>query len=179
MFADQLAEQLRDGGREVVRVCADGFLNPRAVRHRRGRTSPEGFWRDSYDLASLHRWVLGPLGPGGDRGYRHAVHDEATDRPVEPPLRRASPGAVLVLDGLFLHREELRGAWDLSVFLQVPFDVSVARMAARDGTPDDPGHPSLSRYVQGQRRYFAACAPWTRAALVVDNTDLDAPSLVR
>ncbi len=78
---------------------------------------------------------------------------------------------------LFLHRDELVGTWDLSVFLQVPFPVSVARLAARDGTPADPEDHSLVRYVAGQRLYFTACQPWHRAALVIDATDLDAPSL--
>jgi len=177
MFADQLA-QLRDGGRDVVRVSIDAFHHPRAVRYRRGRTSPKGFWLDSYDLRTLHKRVLQPLGPGGNRRYRTAAHDLATDLQVEPPEQDAPAGAVLVLDGLFLHRDELLGTWDLSIFLQVPFGVSVARMAARDGGSADPGHPSLTRYVRGQGLYFAACSPWTRADVVVDNTNLDAPAVL-
>jgi len=178
MFADQLAAQLRDGGRDVVRVSIDAFHHPRAVRYRRGRTSPKGFWLDSYDLRTLHKRVLQPLGPGGNRRYRTAAHDLATDLQVEPPEQDAPAGAVLVLDGLFLHRDELLGTWDLSIFLQVPFGVSVARMAARDGGSADPGHPSLTRYVRGQGLYFAACSPWTRADVVVDNTNLDAPAVL-
>lgn len=84
-----------------------------------------------------------------------------------------------MLDGLFLHRDELVGSWDLSVLLQVPFAVSAARMAARDGSYPDPTHLSVARYVRGQELYFAACRPWQRAELVVDATDLDAPTLVR
>lgn len=82
------------------------------------------------------------------------------------------------MDGIFLHRDELVDAWDLSVFLRVPFAASVARLATRDGSHPDPEHPSVARYVQGQRLYFAACTPWKRADLVVDNTDLNAPTLV-
>ncbi|MCI2422071.1 uridine kinase [Saccharopolyspora sp. K220] len=178
MFADELAERLRRANRDVVRVSADDFHHVRAIRHRRGRDSPEGFWLDSYDYASLRRRVLDPLGPGGSRRYQPAAHDLATDLRVSPPHRHAPPGAVLLLDGLFLHRDELADVWDMSIFLQVPFRVSVARMAARDGGVSDPEHPAVARYVQGQRRYFAACAPWRRADLVIDNTDLRAPTLV-
>lgn len=88
------------------------------------------------------------------------------------------PAAVLVVDGLFPHRDELAGVWEMSVFLQVPFAVSVARMAARDGSHPDPTHASMVRYVEGQQRYFDACRPWERADLVVDVTDLDAPTLI-
>lgn len=83
----------------------------------------------------------------------------------------------VAVDGLFLHRDELADAWDVSVFLDVPFTVSVPRGAARDGGEPDPVHPSNARYVEGNRLYFAACAPWERATVVVDNTDLARPRI--
>jgi uridine kinase len=86
---------------------------------------------------------------------------------------------VLVVDGLFLHRDELAGAWDLSVFLDVPFTATAQRMALRDGTHPDPDHPDLRRYVEAQRIYFAACAPQKRATVLVDNTDFYRPRIVR
>jgi uridine kinase len=48
-------------------------------------------------------------------------------------------------------------------------------MAVRDGSHPDPKHPSVVRYVEGQRLYFDVCRPWERADLVVDASDLDAP----
>lgn len=179
VFADQLADVLRASGRSVARASADDFHQPRALRYRRGRDSPEGFWLDSYDYPALQERLLHPFGPGGSLRYRTASHDLTSDKPQDPLICAAAPGTVLVLDGLFLHRDELVASWDLSVFLQVPFTVSVARMAARDGSHPDPSHPSVARYVQGQQLYFAACRPWRRANLVVDATDLDAPKLTR
>ncbi len=46
-FADELAGALAPSGRQIIRVCADDFLNPRDVRYLRGRSSPEGFFLDS------------------------------------------------------------------------------------------------------------------------------------
>jgi uridine kinase len=161
-----------------VHVSADGFHHVRALRHRRGRDSPEGFWLDSFDHSALIENVLVPFGPGGDRRYRPAVHDLATDTALDLPWQQAPTDAVLVVDGLFLHRDELAGHWDLSIFLSAPFEVTVARMAGRDGSHPDPEHPSVARYVQGQRLYFAACRPWERADLVIDNSDVDRPALV-
>ncbi|MEU7976281.1 uridine kinase [Micromonospora sp. NPDC049089] len=177
-FAGELAALLRGRGRPVVHVSADDFHHRRAVRHRRGRDSPEGFWLDSYDYEALVHNVLEPFGPEGSRRYRPAAHDLRTDEILDLEWRTAAPGTVLIVDGLFLHRDELVECWDFSVFVDAPFAVTVARMARRDGSHPDPYHPSLGRYVGGQRLYFAACAPHERADVVIDNRDVTRPALV-
>lgn len=178
-FADELAAALRHRGRPVVRVRVDDFHHVRAARYRRGRQSPSGFWLDSFDYQRLWAEVLGPLGPGGTRRYRPAGHDLASDQVMYPPLIQAPAGAVVIIDGLFLHRPDLAGAWELSIFLDVGFDETARRMASRDGSEPDPEHPSLARYVTAQRRYLAECRPRQRADIVIDNTSLDAPVLLR
>jgi uridine kinase len=177
-FADALAAHLLAHTRDVVRIRADDFLNPRAIRHRHGRDSPEGFFLDSYDVPRLRLDVLDPFSPHGSGRYRESALDPATDLPLEPPWQQAEPGAVLVLDGMFLHRDELVDAWDISVLLDVPFAETVRRMSVRDGTNPDPEHPSMRRYVEGQRLYFRTCDPRSRADVVIDNTDVDGPRIV-
>ncbi|WP_200941908.1 hypothetical protein [Angustibacter sp. Root456] len=179
VLADELAAVLEARGRAVVRVGIDGFHHPRARRYRRGRRSAEGFYRDSYDLEALRSHVLGPLGPGGGGRYVPAVHDVERDLALTVEPRQAPAGAVLVLDGLFLHRPELVGEWDFSVLVTAPFEVTFARMAVRDGCPADPDHPDNQRYVGGQRLYFAEADPEHRADVVVDNTDPAGPLLRR
>lgn len=178
VFAAELATALRLLGREVVQLSVDGFHRQRALRHHRGRDSAAGFWLDSFDYPALRTNLLDGFGPAGTGRYREAGHDLSSDALLDLPWRTAAPDAILVLDGLFLHRDDLLEYWDFSVFLEVPFAVSVARMAHRDGSEPDPGHPANARYVGGQRLYFAACSPAERASLVVDNTDLDEPRIV-
>ncbi|MEV4538926.1 AAA family ATPase [Asanoa sp. NPDC049518] len=177
-FADELAAAVHALGRRVVRVSLDDFHNVRAVRYRQGRESPEGFWQDSYNYLRFLSDVLDPFGPAGSRRYRPAAHDLATDTILDPEPLTALPGTVLVVDGLFLHRDEIVMAWDLSVFLDVPFDETARRMAARDGTNPDPEHPSMRRYVEAQRIYFRACSPQQRADILIDNSDVSAPRIV-
>jgi uridine kinase len=175
VFAGALATRLRAAGRPVVHASVDDFHRLRAERYRRGRDSPEGFWLDSFDYDRLRSDLLEPLSPGGSGRYRTAVHDLATDRLLDEPWQQAPAGLVLVLDGLFLHRDELHGYWDLSVFLDVPFAVTARRLADRDGT----GADSLRRYVEAQRLYLGACRPADRATLVIDNTDWSRPAIRR
>lgn len=176
-LADALAAVLRAGDVPVVRASVDGFHNPRAIRYRRGRSSPEGFFRDSYDYAALQRCLLDPLSPGGDRRYRTAAFDHRADAPVEAPEQRAASGSVLIVDGIFLHRPELRAYWDFSIFLDVRFEVSIPRGAQRGEGSADPLAPENRRYVEGQRLYLRECDPKAHASLVVSYDDLAAPSI--
>jgi uridine kinase len=177
VFADEVAARLRALDLEVVRAGVDGFHNPPALRYRRGRDDPDGFYLDSYDYAGLRRQLLDRLGPGGDRRIVRAVYDVHREAAVETAVEVVTPGSVLIFDGIFLHRPELRDVWDLSIYLDVPFEVSIPRGAQRGYGDPDPGAPSNRRYVDGQRRYLATCDPAGQATWVVDNTDLARPVL--
>ena len=180
-FADELALALEAAGVPVIRASVDGFHRPRLRRYERGRSSAEGFYRDSYDYDLLRRVLLSPLGPEGDGGHRAAAFDVTTDQPLALPVQQATQGNILLFDGLFLHRPELRQFWDASIFLRVPFDVSIPRGASRGegyGSPD-PAATSNARYIGGQRLYFAEAQPEQYAPFVVDNSDLNTPYFTR
>jgi uridine kinase len=90
----------------------------------------------------------------------------------------ALAGSVLILDGLFLHRQEMRETWDFSIFLDAPFDITVPRGAARGpgwGGSPDPAAPSNRRYVEGQQIYLRKNQPRACANVVIDYSDLAAP----
>lgn len=176
-FADELAETIVT--RPTIRVGLDGFHHPRSVRYRRGRHSPEGYFHDSYDYARLREMVLEPLSPGGGGRYGRAAFDYRTDRPIASGWQHAPSDAVLIVDGIFLHRPELRPYWDYTVFLQVDFTMSIRRCAARGDLDPDPGAPSNRRYVEGQRLYLDQCHPADQASIVIDNSDLGEPHITR
>lgn len=95
-FANQLARAIDDAGRPAVVVHEDDFLAPRESRYRLGRQSPEGFFRDSYNLPALITHVLDPLRPGGDRRVRRRLFDHRTDAPVDAPVEDLPVTAVVI-----------------------------------------------------------------------------------
>ncbi|MDI2036763.1 uridine kinase [Paenarthrobacter nitroguajacolicus] len=179
-FAQAVSAALTSGlmDRPVLTIHVDDFLNLQEVRHRRGRTSPEGFWLDTYDYEALEQYVLTPLGEGGDGEYRPAVMDPRKNLRLHIEPVKAPEDAIVLVEGMFLHRDELRGRWDYSLFLDVPFEETARRMSIRDGSSFDPEHPSMRRYVGGQRLYFEEARPWTRATRVIDNTHPEQPRLL-
>lgn len=87
---------------------------------------------------------------------------------------------MLVLDGIFLHRPELRWHWSWSLWLEAGRATTLRRCVARDGAGSgDPADASNRRYVLGQQLYVREAAPARHATRVVDNDDLAAPVLVR
>ena len=181
VLADALAPLVIAEGRQVIRASVDDFHHPRAVRYARGRYSPDGFFLDSYDYPAFRRLLLDPLGPAGSGNYIARHFDHRTDQPVAPRPQQAPSATALIVDGIFLHRPELRAYWDLSIFLQIDFAISRERNAAREGTPGalDPDTPANRRYGGGQQRYLSECAPAQNADILIDYNDLRAPKILK
>ena len=177
-FAEALASTLIGLGRVVVPASIDDFHHPRAHRHAHGRTA-ETVWTRSFDIAGLRRELIDPWLAGPGSAYRRRRHDLASDASVDEAPVSVPERGVLVVDGVFSQRPELVDAWDVVIWLEVPDEIRVARMAARDGGVDDLDDPDQQRYLGAQRIYREACDPAGRADVVVDNTDWEHPVLVR
>ena len=176
-LANELVDPLRRRGRPVIRASIDGFHNPRSARYRLGRSSPEGYYQNSFDHDAVITSLLQPLGPGGSLRYRQAVFNYRIDSAVDSPNELAPSSAILLFDGVFLHRPELRPYWDFSLFLDAPFEVTIARCAGRDGGSPDVHAPENHRYVEGQRLYLRECEPARLATIVIRNEDLASPQM--
>ncbi len=181
VLAEELVAPLERRGRVVIRASVDGFHNPRRIRQRRGAMSPEGYYLDSFDYAALKEELLEPLGPGGNLTFRPAVFDFLTDSGVESPLSTADRDAVLLFDGIFLLRPQLREQWDFRIFVDATFEVTVGRALTRDlslfGTREAVLERYGLRYVPGERRYLEEVSPADVADCVVGNDDPLDPTL--
>ncbi|NYG59162.1 uridine kinase [Nocardioides daedukensis] len=174
-FARALAHELAGRGRAVQDASVDDFHHPRAHRHALGRT-PETVWTRSYDYRAICRELLDPWRRGSGTPYSPTWHDLDSDQPLTAAQTVPERG-ILVVDGVFLQRPELIDRWDLTVYLDVPPEVTVARMARRDGTPEDPAHPDQRRYLLAQEHYRTTCDPLGAADVVVDNADWQQPAI--
>jgi uridine kinase len=177
-LADALASKL---GRPVIRASVDDFHHPQAIRYARGRYSPDGYYLDSYDYDAFRQLLLDPLSPNGSRDFTARSFDYRAEKPFPPDVRQAAPRSALIVDGIFLHRPELRSYWDLSVFLKVDFEISLPRGAQRSPALEspDPDAPLNQRYIRGQQRYLDQCRPEHWADTVIDYNDLRMPKILK
>lgn len=167
-IASELASQIRARGRPVVLLHVDDFMHLRMVRHRRGRNSPLGYFLDSYDYDALKDRALKPLAASGSGIYQAGITDRRSDQRVNFPALTAPEDAVVIVEGLFLHRDELADWWDYSVFISSNRFAALERKAQRDGLTIDPDSQRGRRYLVGQILYLDSCHPQERATWLLD-----------
>lgn len=186
-FGDELARTLERRGLETVRSTTDLFHRPRSERMRLGASSPEGYFQDSHQVSAIVSELLVPFRSGASEVLIGAF-DEPSDQPQ--PVQASVPSkAVLVFDGLFVHRPELREHWDLTVMLRA--DRRCGEAWLRFLETDLPADPSdraeeldrrlalarWPRYRQGWSRYLDSIGS-TAATIDIDNEDLGSPVIL-
>ena len=177
-LAERLADRLNA---PAVRASVDGFHRPREARHRRGRLSAEGYYRDAFDTEALLGRLLRPFAAGAGH-VATQVFDHATDEVAEAACD-VPPRAVLVVDGVFVLREPLRDHWSLAVHLRVSPEETLRRALVRDvgvlGDAAEVEQRYRRRYLPAEQMYRADCDPAGHADVVIDNDDPAAPRVVR
>jgi len=180
-LADELAAALVRLGRTAFVVRGDDFHRPRSIRYRRGRESAEGYYRDAFDTALLRRCVLDPLAAPAPAAFRARGFDLERDAPIDDVPRTANPGDVVVLEGSFLLRPELRDGFDYVVFVETSFETAERRGVARDaaglGGEETARRLYRVRYHAAHRLHFDEIDVDRDASAVVGNEDLDRPTL--
>lgn len=180
-LANELAGLITTRRRPVTRVELDSFLNPRAVRYRRGLNSAEGFLEDSYDFEALTRRVLVPVTSGDQRIVRR-VFDRASDAPVIVDPELVADNAIVIVDGGFLLSRRLRRFWRTSILLEVTREERLARALSRDTERLGDAASIVERYEQryfpGFELYLERERPEEAATIIVNNTVPSRPVLM-
>lgn len=114
-FANELAEEMKNRGVQVIRTSIDDFHNPRVIRYAQGKESARGYYEDAHDYTAFKERLLKPLGPNGNLQYETISHNLITDMPVHNTPLVTSPTMVLIVDGTFLLKKKL------SIYLTIKF----------------------------------------------------------
>ncbi|APU14398.1 MULTISPECIES: hypothetical protein [Actinoalloteichus] len=161
-LATALVEELLRRGRPALRVAASGFLRPASLRLEHGREDVEAY-PDWLDRGALRREVLEPAGATGTGRVLPSRWDAVADRATRADYVELRPGAVLVVDGMFLLDGTLD--FDLGIHLAVS-----AQAAARLLPPD------LHWTLPAHRDYVATARPDQTADLTVRMDHPDRPA---
>ncbi|HET9169621.1 MAG TPA: hypothetical protein VFN97_09295 [Actinospica sp.] len=162
-LAEELAAILRgDGSTTVTVVHGDDFYRPMDPDERLTLNPDEGY-ELYYDWERLREEVLAPLTSGNSATYRR--YDWPSGRIAPEELHQVPHAGFVIVEGVQAARPELEGYYDLTVFVDTPFDLAMERMLAR-GHDHGPGEWE-QRWLAADKYYFSTTEPWQRLDLVV------------
>jgi uridine kinase len=155
-LATEVRVALASRGRVSYIVPMDDFYLPSALRYEVRALDSIG---SAFDWQRLRREVLAPLRAGKPARYQR--YDWPSDALAE---WHDVPQGIVIVEGIYSTRLELERFYDLTVWVECPRPIRLARGIERDGESarrrwEEEWMPAEDRYVNEQ-------SPHTRADLV-------------
>jgi len=171
-FAKKLTQNLKQQtDRQILSTSIDNFHNPRSTRYSKGKDSPEGYYYDSFNLDALKNKLLNPISKGEPQ-VKLKHFDNTINVEVECEPTKVKSDAILILEGIFLFRDELVNYFDYKIWLDIDFDTMLKRGIARDGIEES----YRKRYIPGQKLHLKDVNPIRLANYVVKSKNLTSNS---
>lgn len=181
-FANELAEEMKNRGVQVIRTSIDDFHNPRVIRYAQGKESARGYYEDAHDYTAFKERLLKPLGPNGNLQYETISHNLITDMPVHNTPLVASPTMVLIVDGTFLLKKEIEYLFDYKIFVDTDFEIARNRGVEREteafGSYEEAEKMFINRYHAACKMYIDEHNPKECANVIFQNSNFDDPVVV-
>ncbi|MCQ6528471.1 AAA family ATPase [Bacillus mycoides] len=181
-FANELAEEMKNRGVQVIRTSIDDFHNPRVIRYAQGKESARGYYEDAHDYTAFKKRLLKPLGPNGNLQYETISHNLITDMPVHNTPLVASSTMVLIVDGTFLLKKEIEYLFDYKIFVDTDFETARNRGAEREteafGSYEEAEKMFINRYHAACKMYIDEHNPKECANVIFQNSNFDDPVVV-
>lgn len=183
-FAADWAERFRRAGHQAFSADLEDFARFREPSPILAEGDPADLYADGFDLTLLRRVLLEPFRLGGSTGFVTRAFDRIANRAIEPEWLSGDEDAVLIVAGPYLHREELIGSWQYSVWLDAePPEVDAEPAAAEPAAGAAPAEPAgagaaalhRARLAEGMARYRRRHDPRRLARATIDLSDPEAP----
>ena len=168
--AARLAARLERRGQRVALVGVDGWLNLPSIRF--SETDPAGhFYRHAIRFEEMFESLILPL--RDRRSIRlEADFTEETAISYRKHVYEWTDVDVVLLEGIYLLRRDLRRHYDLAVWVECSFETALARALARaqEGLPPDQTIEAYRRiYFPAQEIHFREDDPRGAADLAIRN----------
>lgn len=158
-LARRLAALIRDSA--IVEF--DDFYRLSDGRRRRREASDTEIGGD-FDWRRVRDQVLQPLAADGSARYQR--YDWDRDELAE--WHEIEPGGIVIVEGNYATRPELRDIYDLTIWVEAPHDLRLERGLERDG--QESRERWLDEWMPEEDRYIAVTQPVEHADLVVDGS---------
>jgi len=182
-FSTKLKSSLEATGRAVRIISLDHFHNVREIRYREGRSSPEGYFRNAYNIEGIIKNVLEPLMDNEVFKYKEKIHDVESDKVLNSPWNTIGLETIILVEGSFSLRKELRSYFDCKIYLDVDLKTSENRGSLRDaslfGTEKEARRLIKERYHEAHKIHLQENEPSKHCNFLINNENPEHPKIFK
>lgn len=169
-LSESLYQLLREEHYNVVVLHIDDFIYPKAVRYDEQYAAWECYYDRQWRYDYLVEEIVKPIRQGNPLSKEIELYDKEYDGyhlyQMDIPI-----GSIVIIEGVFLQRKELKGVFDAMIYIDVPEEIRWQRVLARDGYIGDSHQIQEkyeNRYFPAERYYLKTCVPKENADYVIE-----------
>ncbi|MBN2240297.1 MAG: HAD hydrolase-like protein [Dehalococcoidales bacterium] len=159
----------------VQLVHLDDFHNPMAYRYS-GESESENYYTKSFNLDTIINKLLIPIKEKGNLTAELTLLNLETDAYDTKKYYNITYDTIVLFEGVFLLRKELRPYIDYTVFLEIPLSESKTRALIRDSETVLSKYDT--KYTPAQEKYLRENPPEKTADIIIDNLNWDHPRII-
>ena len=179
-FAASLKAHLERHHFPVTLISVEDFSNPNCIRHK-GKCEVGNYYNLNYDFNHMKNKILLPLKEQNSLNVVMSHLDLTTDRYDNIKHYHIVPESIVIIEGVFLMREEVAPYIDFNIHLHLSIDCVLARVEKQDVPRFGIGVlAEFERsYLPAQKAYLKRYPPEVHADMIIDNTFVDTPVLLK
>lgn len=168
-ISEEIYEELSGENIPIEVLHIDDFIHPKNIRYNDNYAEWECYYNLQWRYDYLLENVINPIKKNGKFTGLIELYDKDEDR-YEKKSVDIKEGSVVLIEGIFLQREELSQVFDYMIYIDVPESERLKRVLKRDGyigTVDDIKEKYENRYFPAERHYVNMYSPSKLADYVV------------
>lgn len=165
-IVDSLKLQLSNRNYNTFILHIDDFIYPKNIRYNESKEEWNCYYNIQWRYDYLIKEILMPIRQGIEIHKEIEIYDKDNDVYILEQIK-IPQGSILLLEGIFLQRKDIREYFDCVIYLDVPKEVRLNRVINRDKYIGD----SEDIKLKYERRYFPAEDKYIEEYCPMENAD--------
>ena len=156
-IADSLKLKLQSRGYETYILHIDDFIHPKHVRYNESKEEWYCYYNIQWRYDYLVKEILFHIKNNDQIDKLIEIYDKENDNYILETIG-ISAGSILLLEGIFIQRKELRKYLDFTIYIDTPKHVRLKRVLERDlymGEEEDINNKYKRRYFPAEEKYIS------------------------
>ncbi|WP_346892822.1 hypothetical protein [Clostridium sp. UBA871] len=182
-LSQNIKDSLIKSGVKAEVVSIDDFCNKRAIRYSGELPCWEQHYYNNFDYIKFERDILKKTRITGKIEFSDFVLDTLEDEYTKKLDVSLDSEGILIIEGIFIFKNEFKKYYDYSIMIIVEIDEQLRRASERDIFKNVNLKMLLNkyndRYVPAYKLYEKIYNPYSFVNLIIDNTNVDMPNIIK